>query len=213
MGFPRDEVDELLVACHRRCCICHRFCGVKMETDHIVPAADGGPDTIDNAIPVCFECHAEIHSYNDRHPRGRKFRPEELGQHKQQWLEICKARPEIFLTALRNSDVGPMQALIDELEFNAVVARYPTQDERGCPFQDEQFRRAIREGTISTLNEELKRTILEAYVAISRANQRVAAEMMQPIHSQGWTAAGAAALRDIDDAVPKIEKAHTELSS
>ena len=31
-----------------------------METDHIVQAADGGLDTIDNAIPVCFECHAEI---------------------------------------------------------------------------------------------------------------------------------------------------------
>jgi hypothetical protein len=76
LAFPRDQVDQLLIACHRRCCVCHRFCGVKIETDHIVTKADGGPDTMDNAIPVCFEYHAEIHSYNDKHPRGRKFRPE-----------------------------------------------------------------------------------------------------------------------------------------
>jgi hypothetical protein len=31
---------------------------------------------------VCFECHPEIHSYNDKHPRGRKFLPEELQLHK-----------------------------------------------------------------------------------------------------------------------------------
>lgn len=73
MAFERDEVSDLLARCHRRCCVCHRFCGVKMETDHIIPTEDGGDDSIENAIPVCFECHAEIHSYNDSHPRGRKF--------------------------------------------------------------------------------------------------------------------------------------------
>jgi len=59
---------------------------VKIETDHIIPEADGGGDEIENAIPVCFECHAEIHSYNGRHPRGRKFLPDELRAHKALWL-------------------------------------------------------------------------------------------------------------------------------
>jgi len=27
---------------------------VKMETDHIIPAGENRPDTIDNAIPLCF---------------------------------------------------------------------------------------------------------------------------------------------------------------
>jgi hypothetical protein len=31
MGFKPSEVDRLLVACHRRCYVCHRFCGVKIE--------------------------------------------------------------------------------------------------------------------------------------------------------------------------------------
>ena len=61
MAFPHDKVSELLAQCHRRCSICHRFCGVKMETDHILPQSEGGTDDVENAIPVCFECHAEIH--------------------------------------------------------------------------------------------------------------------------------------------------------
>lgn len=177
MPFARDQVDELLVRCHRRCCVCHRFCGVKIETDHMEPKGDGGMDDIENAIPVCFECHAEIHSYNDRHPRGRKFKPEELRLHKEQWLEICRDRPEIFVNAIRDSDVGPIQALIDELEFNLVNTQHASYDAIGCPFLDEQFRRAITTGAIATLNEGLKKAILEAYRATGRANEIIRGAM------------------------------------
>lgn len=173
-GFPREQVDHLLVACHRRCCICHRYCGVKMETDHIVPQAEGGANDIANAITVCFECHAEIHSYNPKHPRGRKFRPDELRGHKEQWLEICRNRPEVFINAARNADVGPLQALIDELEFNAVVAGHTSSpDVVGCTLHDEQFRRAIKEGSIATLHDNLKQAILEAYRAVGYANHLI----------------------------------------
>ena len=167
--FPRDKVDELLKDCHRRCCICHKFCGIKIETDHIIEKNEGGIDDIDNAIPVCFECHAEIHSYNVKHPRGRKFTAEELRLHKAQWLEICRDKPDIFVSALRYSDVGPLQALIDELEFNSKVASKRYQDQ-GCLFQDKQFKRAVQEGSIATLVDELKETVLDAYIAIGRAN-------------------------------------------
>jgi hypothetical protein len=68
LGFKAIEVSSLLAKCHRQCCVCHRFCGVKIELDHIDPQADGGSDDIDNAIPVCFDRHAEIHSYNEKHP-------------------------------------------------------------------------------------------------------------------------------------------------
>jgi len=146
-----------------------------METDHIIPASEGGPDTIDNAIPVCFECHAEIHSYNDNHPRGRKFLPNELRAHKEQWLQICSSRPEVFINAARNIDVGPLQALIDELEFNAVVAGYSDNPWAvGCVLHDAQFQRAIRAGAIATLHDSLKQAILEAYRAIGFANHRIA---------------------------------------
>ena len=139
MPFPRKDIEALLVECHRRCCICHRFCGVKIETDHILQPPEGGLDTVENAIPVCFECHAEIHSYNDKHPRGRKFTTDELKRHKQQWLELCKNKPEMFLHAARETDVGPLQALIDELEFNLRVSEHTEPDALGCLFLEEQF--------------------------------------------------------------------------
>lgn len=210
MPFPRNDVEELLTACHRRCCICHRFCGVKIETDHIMPAGDGGPNTIDNAIPVCFECHAEIHSYNDRHPRGRKFRPEELRKHKEQWLDVCRNRPEIFINAARDADVGPLQALIDELEFNARVAQY-TGNEAGCLFQDEQFRRAVREGVIATLRDELKQLLLEAYVATGRANQQISGVMIHEPHGNAWAGSLNRASEGIIQAGRKITPARDAL--
>jgi hypothetical protein len=211
MAFPRDQVDELLTACHRRCCICHRFCGVKIETDHIVQKADEGPDTIDNAIPVCFECHAEIHSYNDQHPRGRKFRPEELRLQKEQWLEICRATPEIFIAATRNSDVGPLQALIDELEFDLVVSGRSSLQEIGCLFHDEQLRRAIREGSIAILNDELKQVILDAYADMGSVNQRVAGLLSQPYHSTSRESGTREVREAITSMRPKIRAAMNAL--
>lgn len=37
-----------------RCCICYRFF---VEVHHIVPQAEGGADTLDNAAALCSECH------------------------------------------------------------------------------------------------------------------------------------------------------------
>lgn len=171
MGFNRSDVATLLARCHRRCCICHRFCGIKIETDHIVPAANGGDDTIENAIPVCFDCHAEIHSYNDQHPRGRKFTPDELRTHKRQWLELCDAKPEQLIdNGPRDVEVGPLQALVDEIEFNLAAVKVATTGRAGCPLRDEQFSRAIRTGSISLLVPDLKAAIIDAYVAAGHAS-------------------------------------------
>jgi hypothetical protein len=165
MPFNREEVAALLAACHRRCCICHRFCGIKIETDHIRPASGGGDDNIENAIPVCFDCHAEIHSYNDMHPRGRKFTTAELTSHKAQWLQICSSKPESLLSAARDGDVGPLQALVDELEFNsAVVQHSSSESNRGAMFQESQFHRAIHEGMIAVLADSLKSSLLEPVI-------------------------------------------------
>jgi len=184
--FPTKDVNQLLVACKRRCCICHRFCGVKIEIDHIIPSSENGPDTIDNAIAVCFECHAEIHSYNDKHPRGRKFRPDELRAHKENWINICEKRPEIILTASRETDVGPVQSLIDELEFNIKVAEINNIDSIGCSFRENEFNRAISEGAISLLNENLKEAVIRAYWSIGRANHSLQLSRSQPAGSTDY---------------------------
>jgi hypothetical protein len=206
MAFSRDEVSTLLTQCHRRCCICHRFCGVKIETDHINPTESGGSDEIDNAIPVCFECHAEIHSYNDNHPRGRKFHPEELRQHKYQWLKICAEHPEVLVGAIRNADVGPLQALIDELEFNWTVAAVGDFHIQGCKFHDQQFLRAIHEGSLSLLLDTIRLPLLEAYCAMGSANSAIDRMNFQPSNESGRARQAL-----ICAAVPKITTAKSEL--
>ncbi len=186
MAFDRDEVAALLAECHRRCCICHQFCGVKMETDHIIPKDDRGDDNIENAIPVCFECHAEIHSYNIKHPRGRKFTAHELRQHKDQWLRICREHPEILAKSFLRSDVGPLHALLDELEFNAAIAQIKDVHLIGCNFRSTQFEKAVHLGSVSILKDELKEAINRAYVSMGTVNHYIIAASNQVFRSDAW---------------------------
>ena len=187
-----------------------------METDHIVPRERGGDDEIDNLIPVCLECHAEIHCYNDKHPRGRKFLPEELRFHKEQWLEVCREHPETLVSAIRNADVGPLQALIDGLDFNASVASigHGPQDgvhEHLCKFHEHEFLRAIHEGSISILRDEIRESLLHAYRAMGSANVAIEAKGHHEINSEGWATGCHALARLVVDARPRIAKARDEL--
>lgn len=73
--FPKSVVESVLIKCRRYCCVCDVWCGQKIEIHHIDSPSDNSED---NAIPVCFNCHAEICSYNSAHPKGRKFTTNEL---------------------------------------------------------------------------------------------------------------------------------------
>lgn len=61
-----------------------------MELHHIVQAKDGGPYTFENAIPLCFDCHAEAGHYNVQHPKGSRFTPTELRGHRDAWYAKMK---------------------------------------------------------------------------------------------------------------------------
>jgi hypothetical protein len=74
----------------RHCCVCHRYKGVKVEVHHIVPQAQGGSDELDNAIALCFDCHADAGHYDPGHPRGLKFSAEELSQARDWWHMMVK---------------------------------------------------------------------------------------------------------------------------
>lgn len=189
MAFDPKEAEKLLARCRRRCCVCQRFCGSKMELDHMVPKADGGPDDIENAIPLCFECHAEVHAYNDKHPRGRKFQPSELKLHKQQWLAFCDSSPGALAQMSTDASVGPLQALLDELDFNLEVAARVSAEALGCPFMNEQFRRAIQTGALALLADEMKAALHKAYADIGRANQFLLNTQHHPIGSNAYNTA------------------------
>lgn len=85
MPFAPTVKEDALVACGRHCCICHKFCGIKIEVAHILGEADGGESTLDNAIPLCFDCHADMRSYDHKHPMGNKYSESELRRHRDAW--------------------------------------------------------------------------------------------------------------------------------
>jgi hypothetical protein len=66
---------------HFSCCLCHTL-GV--EIHHIVPQAEGGSDTEENAAPLCPSCH-ETYGAN---PQKRKF----IREAREFWYELCEKR-------------------------------------------------------------------------------------------------------------------------
>jgi hypothetical protein len=93
MSFPRSVRDDALSRCQRSCCICHIFCGSKIECHHIVQPQEGGEDSIDNCIPLCFDCHADVKAYNPKHPRGTSYSTSELRKHRDNWYTFCANNP------------------------------------------------------------------------------------------------------------------------
>lgn len=93
MSFPLSVKEDVLVACARHCCICHKFCGLKIELHHIEQESEGGDDTAENCIPVCFDCHGDMRSYDHKHPKGTKYTQAELKQHRDAWYARVAETP------------------------------------------------------------------------------------------------------------------------
>ena len=82
MPFPPEVKTESLANSGRRCCLCLRFKGVKVEVHHIIPEVASHDNSLGNSITLCFDCHAEVCYYNPKHPKGNKLKPEELLKHR-----------------------------------------------------------------------------------------------------------------------------------
>lgn len=96
MPFPVDEREKALVSCGRHCCLCHKYCGLKIEVHHIVQESEGGGNILENAIPLCFDCHADMRSYDHKHPKGTKFTTTELAKHRDNWYSKIKSSPGLI---------------------------------------------------------------------------------------------------------------------
>lgn len=85
--FHEKDKIRCLLWCSRHCCLCGRACGTNIEIAHIQPKKKDGSEDIDNAIPLCYDCHSEIGKYNKDHPKGNKYRPAELKSRRDQIYE------------------------------------------------------------------------------------------------------------------------------
>ena len=82
--FLDADKIKLLLWCDRHCCLCGKACGTDIEIAHIEAKE---PALIDNAIPLCYDCHARIGHYNREHPRGTRYKGEELKARRNQIYE------------------------------------------------------------------------------------------------------------------------------
>jgi hypothetical protein len=116
MGFPESVKVQVLVACKRCCCLCETFRGTKIEIHHIKQVAEGGDNTFDNAIPLCFDCHADMTSYDFKHPKGNKYTEKELKQRRNNWYEKVKNinLPDINYPKSENTKG-------DEINYNRII--------------------------------------------------------------------------------------------
>jgi hypothetical protein len=153
MAFDPAVVEDLLVKSARSCCLCRQFKGQKLEIHHIDQSADGGGDTADNGIPLCFDCHADVASYNDKHPRGRKYRPGELKRLRDDWFEL-----------VASGKIGghlPAVPQDDDLElirfYSQCLDRPALQDEFHLEGSMEDFDHAIAD-TITAINTGCQRS-------------------------------------------------------
>jgi hypothetical protein len=83
--FREKDKIRVLLWCARHCCLCGKACDVDIEVAHM--PGEEQKNAIENAIPLCFDCHAKIGHYNPRHPRGIWFTPEELRKRRDQIYE------------------------------------------------------------------------------------------------------------------------------
>lgn len=109
MPFSEIVREEALVKSARRCNVCREFAGRAVNVHHITQEADGGSNSIENAIVLCLRCHSEAGHFNSRHPIGTKYSPSELRRQRDQFQaavaagQILPATSEMEISWKRSS--------------------------------------------------------------------------------------------------------------
>lgn len=151
MGFPQKVKEDSLVAASRHCCLCHKFCGTKIEVHHIKTKAENGEDSFENAIPVCFDCHADMTSYDHKHPKGTKYSQKELIRHRDNWYSKIEGniglanRMEVIET-----DKSVYRQLLKILPWNGAISFLRQFDFAGGLFE----RAAVKELSMYSIQYE-----------------------------------------------------------
>lgn len=102
MGFSQEIKEQVMIATARHCCVCHSYKGINLEVHHLIQEANGGPNTFENAIPLCFDCHANAGHYNNKHPKGTKFSISELTKARENWYDFVKKNPIVEKRLISN---------------------------------------------------------------------------------------------------------------
>ena len=189
MPFSPEVKSKMFTHCMRHCCLCRRQCGTNIEAAHIIDEAAGGSNDEGNGIPVCFDCHQEVGAYRDSHPKGNKFRPEELKQRRDMVYELVAAgklvsqftKPQEVAAAPQGMSNGsarnPIHRIVDLLilhkaAFNR-VHHARTNEEWHEALEDwGRCHPAVWRDSPSSRNDTIRRLADPAKAWLTRANSR-----------------------------------------
>ena len=88
-NIPAVVLDKLLVDAHFRCAICPEHKDIR-NIHHIEPFRKNGPNTENNLMVVCPNCHDSIHK------NPRVYTKKRIRMAKQKWIDIC-SKPYLSL--------------------------------------------------------------------------------------------------------------------
>ena len=114
MAFSESLKLSVRRRAHFRCCVCR---SVGVEIHHVQPQENGGPDTEENAAPLCPSCH-EIYGAN---PTKRKF----IREARDFWYEQCGATQSSggLSAADLNAALAPVATKSDLEEIKGQLSR------------------------------------------------------------------------------------------
>ena len=87
---------------HSQCCMCE---AVGVDIHHVIPQKEGGPDTEENAAPLCPNCHRK---YGDNR-NARKL----IRERREVWYRICEARID------GGTRLAEFRAILDDIPTKA----------------------------------------------------------------------------------------------
>lgn len=81
MAFTEKIKSTVRKKSHHTCCLCRN---IGIEVHHIIPKEENGPDTLDNAAPLCPTCHETFGLNSSKRKMIREAR--------NLWYELCEQR-------------------------------------------------------------------------------------------------------------------------
>ncbi len=79
MAFSEEIINKVKEMADFKCCRCKH---ISFEVHHIIPQKDGGPDTLENAAPLCPNCHSDF--------GDNKMKRKEITQMRNLWYKRVK---------------------------------------------------------------------------------------------------------------------------
>ncbi|MBU2523824.1 HNH endonuclease [Patescibacteria group bacterium] len=178
-GFSKKVKEELFFKNGRCCAICKKLCGTNIEAHHIEMKKNGGKNTIENAISLCFDCHAEAGFSNKDHPKGNMYGEGELKKHKLYWENFCMKNPGKISCANLERKENVIDNFLVEIELNKRMINSCLQREKDRPASksnlmgkcvDRCFDKLLAAGLLNILPEIIRINILDTYNLFRRIN-------------------------------------------